>query len=422
MDRTTRRTYALLGGGLSSLALLCGCNHSPTDGAPPDRAAVNPRCYSAPAEMSLTPGPAPGLLLAPEIAVAEPLPGQAAICDFQTGAAAEPAPAAAQSADGASPPVAPGAASAPALNEARIAGEPAVANPAPAGETAASNGAPPSFESPELPPYQPAAPALIIPPRATTAGPLLLNRQYTTDYANAQIWDGHEALAAPTPSPGDRGPATFPSQVRGINSTAIAAELGAGPQGLTAPTPNSLAGNSFHAAATLPPISPELNTARRQADETVRRGFGLAERGALFSARCELLQALRDLADALDAAHGGMQHAQALAAGLRAEEEADDFQPKGAQVISQLPMAVLIESHQTPILKERAEGISPLQARQQYLNFAQEQLAAAVEQEPIGSLALFALAKIQVAIDVKNPSDGGSGVARAITYHRAALL
>ena len=56
----------------------------------------------------------------------------------------------------------------------------------------------------------------------------------------------------------------------------------------------------------------------------------LAGRRAYFSAREEFIQALRTLSQAMDVQHGTNAHSAALAAGMRALEEAKDFVPRGA--------------------------------------------------------------------------------------------
>jgi tetratricopeptide (TPR) repeat protein len=169
-------------------------------------------------------------------------------------------------------------------------------------------------------------------------------------------------------------------------------------------------------------ISPELEIARRQADEALRRGFSLAERGALFSARSEFTQALRQIAQAQDATQGAATHTQALARGMRAIQEADDFVPKGSRIETQLPLNVLIASHQTSVLKGSLTDISPTVAIQAYHAYAQEQLALSLEHEPLGSLALFALAKIQLASEVAQSPGEMNSSHKAIALHRAATF
>src|SRR5262249_12101401 len=81
--------------------------------------------------------------------------------------------------------------------------------------------------------------------------------------------------------------------------------------------------------------SPYLATSAEMTSQllpAVQRGYDLAQRGAFFAARTEFVQVLRRVAQAKDAASGTEEHARALAAGLRALDEANDFIPQGAQV------------------------------------------------------------------------------------------
>ena len=54
-----------------------------------------------------------------------------------------------------------------------------------------------------------------------------------------------------------------------------------------------------------------------------RKGMSLTVRGAFYSARAEFIQALRLVAQGLDAETGGTDRSRALANGLRALEEAE---------------------------------------------------------------------------------------------------
>ena len=122
--------------------------------------------------------------------------------------------------------------------------------------------------------------------------------------------------------------------------------------------------------------SPELTAISQRAELAVRRGFNLAERGALFSARSQFIDALRTLAEALDAERNTTAHTHALGAGLRALEEVNDFVPRGDRVDVTLNMRLIIDAHHTPVLKNRpVEKITANEAQRKYLTYAQEQLA-----------------------------------------------
>ena len=411
MDRTTRHNFAPVYVAGLGLLLCLGCSRDaslpPELGVPGPRKVAttgkgSPFANSANAR-SRSAFAAPGLLTDTEVAAAEPLLPQAAHCEYQTPAGGQTALSIAKNPGPAAPLL-----GAPLLNAPRYSLEYDESQvwkgaqsgpPAPVSASDANNRY--SWISGSVaPPYSPSPPAASAPaieartsPSAPVAMPFTRPTPGGWGFAAATPAYAHADRVAELPPFRDE-----PVEI--VNS------------GPSSPLPWS----------NLRVGGPEMDTTRRQADETVRKGFALAERGALFSAQSEFTQALRDLAQALDASQDTSLHTQSLSLGLRALQESEDFQPKGARIETQLPMGVLIASHQTPLLKNAAAGLTPQHAKQQYQAFAQEQMAAALGNEPLGSLALFALAKVQTAIDAKKPSDSGAGIARAMTYHRAALL
>ncbi len=174
---------------------------------------------------------------------------------------------------------------------------------------------------------------------------------------------------------------------------------------------------------TTPAPRPCLNPAvAERADAIARKGMSLTTRGAFFSARAELIQALRLIAQGLDAQTGGMERSRALANGLRALDEAESFLPRGSHLEADLNLETLIQSHRSPVLKgQPIEQLSPLLAMQYYYGFAQEQLSVAFENEPAASLALFGLGKIETVISNESPQASRATTPRAMTYHQAAL-
>src|SRR5207249_1121757 len=135
-----------------------------------------------------------------------------------------------------------------------------------------------------------------------------------------------------------------------------------------------------------------------KAEAHFQRGVALADRRAFYSAQSEFLAALRLLAQGLDAQEGGSARSEALARGVWAIEEANDFIPRGNTLNTEIPVARLVAVHRTTVLKSSAgqpsAGITPLQAVQQYYTYAQEQLAASVRPSREGSQALAALGKL----------------------------
>jgi tetratricopeptide (TPR) repeat protein len=161
----------------------------------------------------------------------------------------------------------------------------------------------------------------------------------------------------------------------------------------------------------------------QRAEEAARQGYDLAERGAMYSARSQFIDALRILADAMDAQRNTTAHARALNAGLRAIQEVDDFVPRSGELDTDLNFRLLIDSHHTPVLKERSlAGITALQAQRLYLTYAQEQLAAAAGDQPVASLALHGLGKICTAPTEMHGPREQIAEAKAVVFQQAALM
>lgn len=168
--------------------------------------------------------------------------------------------------------------------------------------------------------------------------------------------------------------------------------------------------------------SPSMRAVLEKAREHTRHGFSLGQRGAIYSARAEFVQALRLVAQALDTQTGGDQFGQSLAAGLKALEEADDFAPKGSKLEAHLKLEALVDAHETPVLKELpVKELNSLQALQHYYAFAREQLAYATGHTVAGSEALYALGKLQTQIAQLEPSTERMYQAKGMAFHQAAL-
>jgi tetratricopeptide (TPR) repeat protein len=169
--------------------------------------------------------------------------------------------------------------------------------------------------------------------------------------------------------------------------------------------------------------SRQLEEVAREADVHTRRGFELAGRGARFSARAEFVQALRLVAEGLDAEHQCVTHGQSLADGLAALDEAEDFVPRGSHLEADLDLPSIIAGHRTRVLKDTSlDGVTPMAAVQRYLTFAQQQLAAAAGAEVAGSMALHALGKLDAWLAPREPSDAKIAAPRAMACYQAALL
>jgi hypothetical protein len=167
----------------------------------------------------------------------------------------------------------------------------------------------------------------------------------------------------------------------------------------------------------------QLAAVEGRASAMVAHAFSLAERGAMFTARTELLQALRMIVVALDAAEQTNVHEESLTAALRALEEGADFQPHGAHLTAAPDLEKLVVAHRTPVLKNAdLQQVTTLQAIQLYYTFAQERLAAAAGHRPAASLTLYGLGKLHMALAAQTPAAATLEGPKAMVFHQAAML
>jgi len=193
------------------------------------------------------------------------------------------------------------------------------------------------------------------------------------------------------------------------------------------PTLSSVVSESVTATPWATPYRPgersaQLEMTARQADQHTRRGFDLASRKAYHSARAAFVQALRVVAQGLDAEHGSHVHGQALAAGLTALDEADDFVPVGSGLEGELDLGEIIGGHGTPVLKlANPQRLTPLGAVGRYVDYAQEQLAVAASGEVAGSMALHALGKLYWSLADRQHAGRPIDDTKALAFFQAAL-
>jgi tetratricopeptide (TPR) repeat protein len=152
----------------------------------------------------------------------------------------------------------------------------------------------------------------------------------------------------------------------------------------------------------------------------VKRGYNLAQHGAFFAARTEFIQVLRRVAQAKDAGANSDDHARALAAGLRALDEADDFVPTGVQLEAELDVRKVASSHRTPVLRDYPEEVMPQEAVVMYHNYAQQELSIAAKDEQAGSMALYGLGKVY-ARQAERRDDDVQYTRGAMTMYSASL-
>ena len=180
---------------------------------------------------------------------------------------------------------------------------------------------------------------------------------------------------------------------------------------------------SGHAA--MPP-SPSPNSLRPVAERAVQisdRGFAMAQRGMLFAGREELIKSLQLIAQALDVQEGTSTHAAALASGLAALREARDFASSATAPGAVVNVAQAASTHRTPVLRSMPPQteMSPVIAQQQYLAFAQSQLAIAAGHQPVASQALYRLGRLQTLLAAHDDDPQALHAPQAMAFHQAAL-
>lgn len=168
-------------------------------------------------------------------------------------------------------------------------------------------------------------------------------------------------------------------------------------------------------------LSPQVyDQVSRQAVQHITKGFELADRRMFYAARREFHRALEVIAQALDLHEPTPRHTTALVNGMRAMDEAADFQNLALDV--DRDVREIAASHRTPVLQTVAEPLSPLAAAQQYYAYAQEQLALAVKPLQAGSAALSALGKLHDELAREETTFVENPLARVKVFHQAALL
>ena len=159
------------------------------------------------------------------------------------------------------------------------------------------------------------------------------------------------------------------------------------------------------------------------ATKKIHQANALARRGAPYAARQKLIEVLRMVSQSKDNGSQQAQYSAALAAGLRALEEAQDFLPRGAQLEAELDVDLVVGAHRTPLASHlNLEEMMPQQMLDRYLRYAQLKMAMAVAGDPAGSMALYALGKVTSQMgQVDKPSDHIAH-RQAVAFQQAALL
>lgn len=156
-----------------------------------------------------------------------------------------------------------------------------------------------------------------------------------------------------------------------------------------------------------------------EARRLIGHALAMAQRGAHYSARAEMIEALRLIAESLDTAGHTRRHATALGRGLKALEEADEFLIDGGNLELDLDLSPLVRIHHTPVLKDRPlRNVTRLAAMQLYYDYARGQLTLASGGMASASDALYALARLQPSLRRNGAS---ASTARSMVLYQAAL-
>ncbi len=163
-------------------------------------------------------------------------------------------------------------------------------------------------------------------------------------------------------------------------------------------------------------------SAEERAAKHIEYGKSLARRGSVFSARQELMQALRIIAESYDIRTRSRDYTDRLACGWRALQESDDFIARDAQQQMDMNLGDILETHTTQIINtERLAEISTIEAMQIYYAFAEDQILQAVGKSVVASDALFALGKLLTTAARFDASGKPQDRTKAMVMHQVAL-
>jgi tetratricopeptide (TPR) repeat protein len=166
----------------------------------------------------------------------------------------------------------------------------------------------------------------------------------------------------------------------------------------------------------------QLGVVADQSRVLIQEGIGLAERGAFFSARSNFVSALRTIAQTLDGESPSPVHTEALAMGLDALDEADDFAGGVDARAAGVDVATVAAGHRTPALtKEQAASATPNDAMRAYYTFAAEALSRCGGSSETAAEALFQLGKLQALLVEEDNLGSTAAIPRSTALYHAAL-
>ncbi|AMV34603.1 Tetratricopeptide repeat protein [Pirellula sp. SH-Sr6A] len=155
----------------------------------------------------------------------------------------------------------------------------------------------------------------------------------------------------------------------------------------------------------------ELRSALEQCDQLLRRG-------AVHSARDEVVLGLRKLMRTMDAIRGAYVSEPALDKALQAMREELDF----LSVSHGVTVESIVATHSTDVLKNRSlQGVSPAVASQHYRSFARYQFLLGADEHPWAADLLYALGKTLEKEAEANSAASLSLRSQAVICYQAAI-
>ncbi len=148
----------------------------------------------------------------------------------------------------------------------------------------------------------------------------------------------------------------------------------------------------------------------------------LLRRNAFFSAREEAVEAMLHLVRRLDQAENRLHCEPAYLAARQAFNEADDFSLSQRLVSDESLLRRLVNSHETPILKNAdLAQLSPMTAAQHYRLYAEQSLYEAAQGHPWASEVIYAIGRSYQAEADNSGNQADSRRLRAVSHFRVAL-
>ena len=279
-----------------------------------------------------------------------------------------------------------------------------------------------AYPAGSAPVYQPSAvpPSPAVAPPNSLNGPMLVQPQ--SPVAGGLFGPASQPGYSPTEPGRYAPPVVGDGRLTPVDEDAPAAGafVPGYPRTADAASPPLVAGGPSLAA--LSARSAGMAAVNRRAEQLANQACSLAERGALFSARSQFIEALRIVAEALDMERVTDEHSRALSSGLTALREVRDFKPRRSAAEHGMDLAPLVAAHHTPVFKQTGcEGLTPVVAQQRYLTYARQQLEAAGGQQPGASFALYGLGRVAALAGRPEGSPALGDAGQAMAFYQAAL-